>query len=130
MKNTYLLFGLRRLYAQTLGYIRAGQDRTEDLACLAYVIRMVAPDIDLSAIRPVRPYKPHRHEWSRAALDILRIEGRPMAARELARRVIASEGGNDTDLPSVECSLHAVLGRLEGQGVIRAEGSPKRWRVD
>ena len=129
MKNTYLLFGLRRLYAQTLGYIRAGEDRAADLAHIAHVIRLVAPDTDLAAIRPVRPYKPHRHEWSRAALDILRVEGRPMAARELARRVIVSEGGEASDLSSVECCLHAVLGRLEGQGVIRAQGSPKRWRV-
>ncbi len=83
----------------------------------------------MNAIKPIRPYKGARRSWSRAALDILRREGVPMAPRELARRVIAQEGGTEADLPSVECSLHAVLGRLEGQGVIRAEGSPKRWGV-
>ena len=55
MKNTYLLFGLRRLYAQMLGYILTGQDRPEDLAHVAAVIRMVDPALDLSAISPVRP---------------------------------------------------------------------------
>src|SRR5665213_741040 len=110
MKNTYLLLGLRRLYAQTLGYIRGGEDRTEDLAHIAAVIRMVAPDEDLSAIRPVRPYRLHRRSWSRTAMDILRREGRLMAARELARAVLCREGRPAADLYTVECSLHAVLG--------------------
>jgi hypothetical protein len=53
-----------------------------------------------------------------------------MAARELGYAVLEREGGTRDDLISIECSLHAVLGRLEGRGLIREPGSPKRWSVE
>lgn len=126
------MFGLKRQYARTLGLIAGGEDRAEDLAHLAAVIRMFKPGEDLAAIQAVRPYRPNRSKWSREALGILREANAPMAPRELAHRVLGARGVARTraNLQRVECSLHAVLERLEGRGVVRAEGSPKRWSVE
>ena len=132
MAENQLIFGLKRQYAKTLGLIEAGEDGANDLDHLAAVILMFKPDENLAAIKPVRPYRENRERWSRTALTILRREGQPMTARALARRVLAHHGVPliRANLQRVECSLHAVLERLEGRGVIRAEDAPKRWRVD
>ena len=132
MAENQLIFGLKRRYAQTLGLVAAGEDRAEDLAHLAAVIRMFQPGADLSAIRPIRPYREHRQRWSRDALTILRKANAPMTARAIARRVLSARGVPLTrpNLQRVECSLHAVLERLEGRGVVRATDAPKRWATE
>jgi hypothetical protein len=129
MADNQLICGLRKQYARTLGLIAAGEDRAEDLEHLAAVIRMFRPDENLSRIKPVRPYKPQRRSWTRTALDTLRREGRPLTARELAHKVLSIEGGEPDDLFSIEASLHATLGRLEGDGVVRVSSDPKRWTL-
>jgi len=52
-----------------------------------------------------------------------------MTARAIARRVLEASGVplTRTNLQRVECSLHAVLERLEGEGVVREDDNPKRW---
>lgn len=131
MAENQLMCGLKRQYAKTLGLIVAGEDRVDDLAHLAAVIRMFEPDADLSAVRPIRPYRPQRSKWMRDALTVLRREGAPMTPRAIARRVLEARAVPLTraNLQRVECSLHAVLERLEGQGVIRVSDEPKRWAI-
>ena len=136
MAERHVVFALRRKYAQLKGVLKfdptadpyATVKAINEVGC---VLRMFSPGEDLSAVRPRRPYKPQRHTWARTALDILRREGRCMTARSLARRVLEAEGIAPTPdvLMSVECSLHAVLERLEGRGVTRMDGAPKRWAV-
>jgi hypothetical protein len=136
MAERHVVFALRRKYAELKGVLKfdptadpyATVKAINEVGC---VLRMFSPTEDLTAIRPRRPYRPQRHTWARTALDILRREGRPMTARSLARCVLEAEGAEPTPavLMSVECSLHAVLGRLEGRGVVREGGTPKRWRV-
>ncbi len=131
-----MVFALRRKYAQLKGVLK--YDPTNDpegtvQACnqVGCVLRMFAPELDLSAIVPVRPYKGERDRWSLTAIDILRRSAQPMTARALARAVLDAKGiepGVDV-LMSVECSLHAVLERLEGAGIVRLDGAPKRWMV-
>lgn len=132
MAENQLIFGLKRRYAQTLGLIAAGQDRTDDLAHLGAVIIMFNPAANLGAIEPIRPYRPNRVRWSRTALSILRGQNAPMTARALAKCVLTARGVPlvRANLKRVECSLHAVLARLESNGVVRAWGSPKRWRLE
>jgi hypothetical protein len=127
-----LMFGLKRRYAQTLGRIEARDwPAIVDLDALAAVILMFRPDTDLGAIKPIRPYRPKRSKWLAAALALLRETGQPMTAREIARRLLAAKGLPVTDkrIKSVECSLHFVLERLEGRGVVREPGQPKRWKA-
>ena len=137
MAESHVVFALRRKYAELKGVLK--YDPTADpeatvLACnqVGCVLRMFAPGEDLTAIRPVRPYKGERDHWSRTALDILRRSGEPMTARALARRVLDAKSVEPSPdvLMSVECSLHAVLERLEGRGVRRLAGEPKRWIVE
>jgi hypothetical protein len=131
MATNQLLHGLKRQYAKTLGEIEAGGDvaMTEDIAHLAAVIRMFAPFEDLTAILPIRPYRPNRSRWSRAALDILRQANGPMTVRELAERVLAARGAVATweALQGVEASLSAVMTRLERRGMLHGVGHPKEW---
>ena len=135
MAESHVLFALKRRYGQTLGVLHvAHADRIRlmaDLAHLAAVIRIFAPGEDVTAIKPIRPYRAHRSRWSRTALSILRVENAPITARALARRVLQAHGVPlvRPNLQRVECSLHAVLERLEGHGVTRAPGLPKRWSV-
>jgi len=127
-----LLIGLKRRYAETLGLIGAGNvELTEDLAHLAAVIRIFAPFEDLTAIRAVRPYKPQRRRWNRTAMAILRKANAPMTSRELARRVMwASNVEPDRNtLTSIDCSLQAVLTRLERMEMVTATGKPRRWAI-
>jgi len=132
MAENQLIIGLKRQYGKTLGFIGAGEDRADDLAHLAAVIRMFAPDADLDAVRPIRPYRENREAWLRDALTALRREGEPMTARDIAKRVLTSRGVALTrpNLQRVECSMHAVLERLEGCGVVRVGDAPKRWAVE
>jgi hypothetical protein len=126
-----LLHGLKRRYAETLGLVRDNPALTEDLAALAHVIRMFSPFEDLTAIRAIRPYKPQRRRWNRTAMAILRKANAPMTSRELARRVMwAAKVEPDRDtLTSIDCSLQAVLTRLEGMGWVVATGKPRRWAL-
>jgi hypothetical protein len=128
----YIVMALRRRYGQALGMIAAGEDRTADLAHLGAVILMFAPDTDLAAIAPIRPYKPHRERWSRTALRILRTANHPLRATELARLVMSAHGVDPNDearLFSISCGLQAVLGRLARRGMIAVSGKPRRWSV-
>jgi len=132
MAENQLIIGLKRQYGKTLGFIGAGEDRADDLAALARVIRMFATDADLAEIKPIRPYPPNRDRWTRDALTILRQANEPMTARALARRVLEARGVALTrrNLQRTECSFHATLERLEGDGVIRVGDGPKRWAVE
>ncbi len=134
--RSHVVTALRRKYAELKGELKYAAALDTGPLVLAInqvgcVLRMFSPDEDLTAIAPVRPYAHDRRAWARTALDILRTANRPMTARELARRVLAATGAAPTPdtLSSVECSLHAVLGRLEGRGVVREDGEPKRWLV-
>jgi hypothetical protein len=69
--------------------------------------------------------------WTRMALDVIRQANRPMTGREIAKAIVRREGITDPNtLASIECSLQVTLERREGQGVLRAEGSPKRWEIE
>ncbi len=131
MAETHVLSALKRQYGKTLGLIRAGEACGDDLAHLIAVIAMFNPDEDLTAIKPVRPYPADRGRWTVDALDLLKHEGVAMSARAVARRLL-TERGMVHSLPNLqraECTLHVVLGRLEGRGVVRENREPKRWRL-
>jgi hypothetical protein len=132
MAESHVLSALKRQYARTLGFVEAGEDAADDLAHLAAVIRMFAPDEDLSLVRPIRPYPAKRDRWLREALALLRASSEPMTPRALARRILSARGVALTrkNLQPVEVSLHFCFERLEGRGLERMVGPPKRWRVE
>ena len=64
-------------------------------------------------------------------MAILRKANAPMTSRELARRVMwASDVEPDRQtLVSIDCSLQAVLARLERMELVKATGRPRRWSI-
>jgi hypothetical protein len=134
--NLYFTGILRRKYGQLKG--RATdllEDRERiavDMEHIGAVLLMFDPAADLAAIVAIRPYKPERGRWNRDAMKLLREAGEPIAAIELARRLITHRGVADDDTRtrnSIVCGLHGVLNRLERQGLVVRIGKPRRWSV-
>ena len=123
----YVVTALRRKYAEL-----KGRGESEAMAHVGAALLVFDPDHDLAAIRAVRPYKADRVRWSRTALDILRKASAPLSAPDLAALVMESRGLDLSDrslFMSVLCSLHATLGRMEGNGLVRIGDKPKRWAL-
>jgi hypothetical protein len=134
--NLYFTGILRRKYAQLKGLagdLLSDQAKiARDMEHVGAVLLMFDPAADLDAIAPIRPYKPARGRWNRDAMKILREANQPLTAIELAQRVIMLRGVADDDTrtrTSIVCALHAVLGRLERQGLVVGTGRPKRWAI-
>ena len=134
--NTFVIIGLRRRYAQTLGALCAAHgDRLRlmsDLTHLAHVIRMFAPGEDVEAIKPLRQWRNRRGRasWSRLALDVLREANETLTTRQIANRIAKAQGVTDPKtVASIECSLHITLGKRVGEGVVQTDTSPKRWHL-
>jgi len=137
MAESHVVFALRKKYARTLGLllvhegdpIRLTADATHLAAALIF-----KPDEDVPAIKPIRPWTNHRgtkaNLWVRMALDILRQAGRPMTTREIATKIAQARGVRGYyGTNSIECALHLTLERRRDAGVVRLEGSPKRWAI-
>lgn len=132
--NLYLTMALRRRYGHLLGQIAQCPDKEldADLEAVGRVLLLFSPDDDLSAIRLIQPRSRRHGNWTREALDCLRTANHPLSGRELARMVMDRHGIHRTNfrlLKSIECGLHAALGRLEGHGVRLAGVDPKRWEL-
>jgi len=55
----------------------------------------------------------------------------PHDPRAIARRIAHDQGiAEPKTIASIECSLHITLEKRIGDGVVRVEGSPKRWRLE
>ena len=138
MANTYLLIGLKRQYAKTLGALHVAHgDRVRlmgELGHLAAVIRIFAPETDVEAIKPLRQWKNRRGRkgvnWSRLGLDVLRRANAPMTTRQIARRIAHDQGiAEPRTIASIECTLSATLAKRIGEGVVMTHGAPKRWAL-
>ena len=133
MGESQLIYGLRRRYATTLGMVRAGEDRTDDLAHLGAVILLFRPETDLTAIAPVRPYrhgKPGpRSAWVRMALDVLRTANGPLSAHDIALRIIAAAGlpYSPATARNIRTAVRIAFKRREGTTLIRTGSDPQRW---
>jgi len=125
-REAYIVTALRRKYAELKG-LGGG----EALAHVGSTLLLFKPGEDLDAIPAIRPYRPQRSKYLADAFRVLRQANAPMTAREIARRVLEAHGVPlvRNNLQRVECSLHAVLERMEGDGVERVGDDPKRWRV-
>jgi hypothetical protein len=134
MADSPVVYALRRKYADLKGVLKyRAPDDVADLVLsirqVGCVLRMFSPDEDLTAIKPIRPMRKRPRKWSRVALSIMRRDHRPMTIRELAHRVAAEKGAGPEDIPTIDAALCSLMERLEGHGVVRMAGEPKRWRV-
>jgi hypothetical protein len=131
--NLYLVMALRRKYGQTLGRLGKGAtpDLEQDLAALGRVIGLFHPGEDLAAIAPIRSYRPERSRYVTDALNVLKGADAPISTKELSRRVLTARGVALThkNRNRIECSLNAVLERMEAEGLVRVSNAPKRWTM-
>jgi hypothetical protein len=129
MAETHVLSALKRRFAHVLGAEPLDSNALDHLAA---VILMFNPAEDLTAIRPVRPYKAERERWHRSVLRALKAADGPLRARELARLVMVAHGIDPADqgrLVSISCGLQATLGRLKAEGFVQVTGKPRRWAL-
>jgi hypothetical protein len=139
MAESHVVVALRKKYARTIGMLLVHEGDpirlTADATHLAAALLIFKPDENVLAIKPIRPWTNHRGEntgtWARMALDILRQAKRPMTTREIANKIAAAKGVKGyLGTNSIECALHLTLERRIGMGIVRLEGSPKRWAVE
>jgi hypothetical protein len=93
---------------------------------------MFSPAEDLRAIRPIRVYPHGRKRWLRHVLAVVRAAEKPLGGREIARRVLASQGlpGDLARVLSISSGLATTLGKMVEKGWVKVEGKPRKWSVD
>lgn len=119
------------MYGELLG--RGGT--AADVAHVAAVLLLFNPDEDVAAIAPIRPYvirsgkSPRGAVWMRGALDVLRTANAPLAASELAERVIAARGLPYSRALHRGAASSIRTGLKAKSGVVCHHGRPSRWSL-
>lgn len=131
MSHTIALNALRREYAKARGRLKYEPEAQLDMIHLGYVIRMFSPNEDLKAIRAIRVYPADRKRWLRHVLAVLRAAEKPLGGREIARRVLRSQGLPEdlTHVLSISSGLATTLSKMAAKGWVRVEGKPRRWSI-
>jgi hypothetical protein len=131
MAESHVLYALKRKYSRALGRLKYEPEAQLDLIHLGYVIRMFSPAEDLKAIRPTRVYAHNRRRWLRHVLAALRAAEKPLGGREIARRVLRSQGLPEdlTRVLSISSGLATTLGKMAEKGWVKVEGKPRKWSL-
>lgn len=142
MKDDRVLAALIEKRSEMAGEIEAAQMRVRqmliDLDALDSTIRVFQPDIDLEEVRPKQLPPRHagyRGEVARAVMNILRTEKRPMAARDIALRVMAERSLNTADkhlVNTIKKRVGACLRHNRKRGVVRTVAGPQKtalWQI-
>ena len=129
--------------AEMAGEIEAMQMRVRqmliDLDALNSTIRVFQPDIDLEEVRPKQLPPRHagyRGEVARAVMNILRTEKRPMAARDIALRVMAERSLNAADkhlVNTIKKRIGACLRHNRKRGSVRSVNGQSKitlWQIE
>lgn len=147
MSETHVVSALVTKRAELTGLIAHFESEIRqasmDLDRLDAVLKLFAPDYDLSGIKPksIRHINPWfaKGEMSRLALDTLRVASQPLSTCDItdtliARKGIVIEGTNERDrlIKSLLATLQVMrkraivemVGRIKGPG-----GGPMLWRI-
>ena len=110
-----------------------------DLVHIDGALRVLATDLDPETIRPKRAYRRNRYfarnEVSRLCLGVLRTAaGEPLNTDDIAGRVIATKGFDQTDSmlrAAIRDQVGSVVKRLHREGTIMSVGGsrPRRWKL-
>jgi hypothetical protein len=128
------------LYAELRGkLILPGADRAAiriDLEHVVAVLRMLDPDFDATAIRPVIRNRPNpyfrRHQAPVIVMQILRAADRPMTTTEIAMAVFAARGVEPTghEFRNMSALVRFNLLKLVDRTVIReCKGRLVWWSI-
>lgn len=137
MENEHTLNALIRKRAELAGQFEHYQAKARqlliDIDALDMTIRMFAPDMDLTEIKP-KPMPPrhaaYKGEVARIVLGTLRDAKRACTTQELTMHVMAERGMNTTDkrlVKTVSKRVAACLRHHRNKGLIASEDGLSKY---
>lgn len=135
-----MVTGLMKRRAEIAGEIGKLQARigkcSRDLETLDATLRIVAPELDITAIAP-KMFKPPEHwsrrgEMSRVVLDILRVARSSMTSRDIAAQMIVQRGMavNPKLANLMSKRVATALRNMRDKGMVRNSGSPNAFWLE
>jgi hypothetical protein len=136
----YMVTGLVKRRAEIAGELRSAHDRVsklvQDLAAIDAALAVVAPDMEVEAIRP-KLFRPpddwaSRGQMGRLVLSILRQARDPLTTRELAAQMILERGldaGDRKLLPLMVRRVGAALRHQREKGLVVSSEGPGNYQL-
>ena len=136
----YMITGLVKRRAQIAGELTAAHERVaklaSDLAAIDAALAVVAPDMEVEAIRP-KLFRPpddwaHRGQMSRLVLTLLRQARDPLTTREIAAQMILERGldaGDRKLLPLMVRRVGAALRHQRDKGLVMSSDGPGNYQL-
>jgi hypothetical protein len=136
----YMVTGLVKKRAELAGEIEAGHNRLRELVNqlehLDATLRIVAPDMEVEAIRP-KAFRPpddwsKRGQMSRLVLSILRTSKEPLTTREIAAQMLLERAMDAEDqkmLRTMTKRVGAALREQRDRGRVLSEDGPGTYQL-
>jgi len=139
----YMVTGLVKRRAEIAGELRAAHERVsrlvQDLAAIDAALAVVAPDMEVEAIRP-KLFRPpddwaSRGQMGRLVLSILRQARDPLTTSEIAAQMIIERGldaGDRKLMPLMVRRVGSALRHQREKGLVVSSDGPgnyQLWRV-
>lgn len=136
----YMVTGLVKRRAKLAGRIKATHESlrqmVNDLETLDSTLRIVAPDVEVEAIRPKQFRAPadwsHRGQMSRLVLSILRQSREKLTTREIAAQMLLERAMAADDVKLLRLMTKRVAAALREQrerGTVRSEDGPGQYQL-
>lgn len=136
----YMVTGLVKKRAELAGEIEAGHNRLRELVNqlehLDATLRIVAPDMEVEAIRP-KAFRPpddwsKRGQMSRLVLSILRTSKEPLTTREIAAQMLLERAMDAEDqkmLRTMTKRVGAALREQRDRGRVASQDGPGTYQL-
>ena len=136
----YMIQGLAKRRAEIAGELTAAHEQVsklvQDLAAIDSALAVVAPDMEVEAIRP-KMFRPpddwaSRGQMSRLVLSILRQARDPLTTREIAAQMIMERGmdaGDRKFLPLMVRRVGAALRHQREKGLVVSTEGPGNYQL-
>src|SRR3954471_19992658 len=136
----YMVLGLVKKRAELAGDIERTHERlrqlVNDLEHIDGTLRIVAPDMELEAIRP-KAFRPpddwaRRGQMSRLVLSILRTSKEPLTTREIAAQMLLERAMDAEDarmLRTMTKRVAAALREQRDKGRVASEDGPGTYQL-
>lgn len=135
-----MITGLVKRRAEIAGELRAAHEMisklVRDLSALDAALAVVAPDMEVEAIRP-KMFRPpddwaNRGQMSRLVLTILRQARDPLTTREIAAQMILERGldaGDRKLLPLMVRRVGSALRHQRDKGLVQSSEGPGNYQL-
>lgn len=136
----YMVTGLVKKRAELAGELESTHDRLRELVnqleALDATLRIVAPDMEVEAIRP-KAFRPpedwsKRGQMSRLVLSIVRQAREPLTTREIAAQMLLERAMAADDVKLLRTMTRRVASALRDQrdkGRVRSEDGPGTYQL-